>query len=52
MKLIGVYLRELKTIPVTINIMCLALWVMGRPYIFHIKDYEKFSTYIRVNTEN
>lgn len=50
--IIGAYLREMRTIPVTIYIMRLALWAIGRPHIFQIKDYEKFSSYIRVNTKN
>jgi len=50
--IIGAYLREIRTIPVTINIMHLALWAIGRRRIFRIKDYEKFSSYIRGNTKN
>jgi hypothetical protein len=29
-----------------------ALWAIGGPHIFQIKDYEKVSSYIRVNTKN
>jgi len=50
--IIGAYLREMRTISVTINIMHLALWAMGRLHIFRITDYEKFSSYIRGNTKN
>jgi hypothetical protein len=50
--IIGAYLLELKTIPVTINIIRLALWAIGLPNIFQIKDYEQFSSSIRAITKN
>jgi hypothetical protein len=49
--IIGAYLRELKTIPVTINIIRLALWSMGRPPFVQITDYVKFCSSFRADTK-